>query len=133
MSRGRRWLAALGLVLGAMVLVVASIVLRPLSYADAWLRGSLWRAGVRSQYVEVNGLRIHYFEATAKDGEPGTIVISAGGEENTQHTHTVTSPVHVYHKNARGAISEEVNIDEVVEITSNDDPRITFLHFTPAS
>ena len=68
-----------------------------------------------------------------KDGEPGTIVISAGGEENTQHTHTVTSPVHVYHKNARGAISEEVNIDEVVEITSNDDPRITFLHFTPAS
>ena len=66
-------------------------------------------------------------------GEPGTIVISAGGEENTQHTHTVTSPVHVYHKNARGLISDEVNIDEVIEITSTDDPRIVFLHFTPAS
>ena len=68
-----------------------------------------------------------------KDGEPGTVVISAGGEENNQHSHSVTNPVHVYHKNARGLISDEVNIDEVVEITSSDDPRIVFLHFTPAS
>ena len=68
-----------------------------------------------------------------KDGEPISIVISAGGEESNQHTHTVTNPVHIYHKNARGLISDEVNVDEVVEITSTDDPRITFLHFTPAS
>ena len=67
-----------------------------------------------------------------KDGEPGTIEISAGGETNNQHTHTVTNPVHVYHKNARGMISDEVNIDEVIEVTSTDDPRIVFLHFTPA-
>lgn len=67
-----------------------------------------------------------------KGEEPGTIEISAGGETNNQHTHTVTNPVHVYHKNARGLISNEVNIDEVVEITSSDDPRIVFLHFAPA-
>ena len=65
-----------------------------------------------------------------KDGAPGTIVISAGGEEGSQHTHTVTSPVHVYHKNARGLISDEVNVDEVIEVTSTDDPRIVFLHFS---
>ncbi len=65
-----------------------------------------------------------------KDGEMGSIVISAGGGENDQLTHTVTNPVHVYHKNARGLISDEVNVDEVVEITSTDDPRIVFLHFS---
>jgi hypothetical protein len=68
-----------------------------------------------------------------KDSELGTIVISAGGDESDQHTHTVTNPVHVYHKNARGLLSDEVNVDEVVEITSTDDPRIVFLRFTPAS
>jgi hypothetical protein len=66
-----------------------------------------------------------------KDSELGTIVISAGGDESDQHTHTVTNPVHV--KNARGLLSDEVNVDEVVEITSTDDPRIVFLRFTPAS
>ena len=41
----------------------------------------------------------------------------------------MTNPVHVYHKNAAGLISEEVNPDEVLEITSSDDPRITYLRF----
>ncbi len=67
-----------------------------------------------------------------KDGESGTIEISAGTKENHSLTHTVTNPVHVYHKNARGLISDEVNVDEVVEITSTDDPHIVFLRFTPA-
>jgi hypothetical protein len=68
-----------------------------------------------------------------KGGEPGTIEISAGTEENNSLTHTITNPVHVYHKNARGLLSDEVNVDEVIEITSTDDPRIVFLRFTPAS
>ena len=66
-----------------------------------------------------------------KGDEPETIEISTGGEENNSLTHTVTSPVHVYHKNARGIISDEVNVDEVLEITSTDEPRIVFLRFTP--
>ena len=68
-----------------------------------------------------------------KGSEPGTIEIIAGDKENNALTHTVTNPVHVYHKNARGLISEEINVDEVIEITSTDDPRIVFLRFTPAS
>lgn len=67
-----------------------------------------------------------------KGNEPGTIEIRVGTEKNNSLTHTVTNPVHVYHKNARGLISEEINEDEVVEITSSDDPRIVFLRFTPA-
>ena len=79
MSRGRRWLAAAGVVLGIVVVVIASIALRPLSYADAWLRFSLWRAGTRSRTVEVDGLRIHYFEIAAKSGGAGTPLLLVHG------------------------------------------------------
>jgi hypothetical protein len=68
-----------------------------------------------------------------KGSEGGTIEISAGGEENNALTHTVTNPVHVYHKNARGILSDEINADEVLEITSSDTPRIVYLRFTPAA
>lgn len=70
------------------------------------------------------------FEETGK--EAGTIEISVGGTQNNALAHTVTNPVHVYHKNARGLLSDEVNTDEVIEITSTDDPRIVYLRFTPA-
>ena len=82
MSRGRRWLVGLGWVLGVVVLVVGSLVLRPLSYADALIRIGLWRAGVRGGYVEVNGLRLHYFEAGA-GGTPLVLVhgLGARGED----------------------------------------------------
>jgi len=64
-----------------------------------------------------------------KGSEAGTIEIIVGSETTDSLTHTVTSPVHVYHKNAAGLISEEVNPDEVLEFTSTDDPRITYLRF----
>ncbi len=67
-----------------------------------------------------------------EDGEAGTFDLSAGSEADDALTHTITNAVHVYHKNARGIISEEINEDEVIEITSTDDPRIVFLRFTPA-
>ena len=51
-------------------IVVVSFVLRPLSYADALIRFALWRDGVQSHYVTVNGVRLHYFEAMAPGGEP---------------------------------------------------------------
>lgn len=63
----------------------------------------------------------------------GAIQIIAGGGTEDSLTHTITHPVHVYHKNARGLISDEVNVDEVLEVTSTDDPRITFLRFEPAA
>lgn len=64
-----------------------------------------------------------------KGGEPGTIEITTGGETDDSQTHTITSPVHVYHKNAAGLISDEINTDEILEFTSTDEPRITFLRF----
>lgn len=67
-----------------------------------------------------------------KGSDAGSILIMAGGEETDSVTYRVTNPVHVYHKNARGLISEEINEDEVIEVTSTDDPRIVFLRFAPA-
>ena len=67
-----------------------------------------------------------------RGSEEGAIEIVAGGEGDNSVTHAITHPVHVYHKNARGLISNEINVDEVLEITSTDDPRITFLRFEPA-
>lgn len=67
-----------------------------------------------------------------KDGETPTVQIVAGGETGDETDYAITHPVHVYHKNARGLISDEVNEDEVVEITSRDAPRIAFLRFEPA-
>lgn len=67
-----------------------------------------------------------------KGSDAGSILIIAGGEESDSVTYRVTNPVHVYHKNARGLISDEINEDEVIEVTSTDDPRIVFLRFAPA-
>ena len=64
-----------------------------------------------------------------KGSEAGTIEIMVGGETTDSLTHNVTNPVHVYHKNAAGLISEEINQDEILEFTSSDDPRVTYLRF----
>ena len=66
-----------------------------------------------------------------KGSDKGDILLSVGGETDDSLTHAITNPVHVYHKNARGLLSDEVNEDEVLEITSTDDPRITYLRFEP--
>ena len=43
----------------------------PLWVNDRQIRTHLWRAGVRSEYVSVQGNRIHTFEAVPPDGTPG--------------------------------------------------------------
>jgi pimeloyl-ACP methyl ester carboxylesterase len=43
----------------------------PLGVNDQQIRYHLWRANVRSEYVDVSGNRIHYFEAIPPDGSPG--------------------------------------------------------------
>ena len=43
----------------------------PLWVNDQQIRTRLWRAGVRSEYVSVQGDRIHTFEAVPPDGTPG--------------------------------------------------------------
>jgi hypothetical protein len=47
-------------------------------------------------------------------------------------THTVMRPRAIYHKHAAGELSNEVTRNEVLEITSDDDPPITYLRFRKA-
>ena len=64
-----------------------------------------------------------------KGSGAGHIEIMVGTEGSDHVTHTITQPVHVYHKDGAGLISDEVNVDEILEVTSASATRITYLRF----
>jgi pimeloyl-ACP methyl ester carboxylesterase len=70
-------------VVAFLVLIVAAAGLlfykRPLWVADKQLRFHLWRAGVKSEYVDAGGYRLHYFEASPADGSGGTPLVLVHG------------------------------------------------------
>ena len=51
----------------------------PLWVADQQIRYELWRAGVKSEYVEAGGYRLHYFEAPPVAGSTGTPLVLVHG------------------------------------------------------
>ena len=59
-----------GLALVVLLLAVAAgiFVVNPIWVADQQIRFRLWRDGVKSEYVEAGGYRLHYFEAPAAKG-----------------------------------------------------------------
>ena len=59
--------------------------------------------------------------------DAGSVVVQFGGDAVSR---TITEPKAVYHKSAAGLMSDEVNHDEIIEITSAGDPPITQLHFS---
>jgi hypothetical protein len=65
----------------------------------------------------------------SKGSGAGHIEIMAGTETNNQITHVIAQPVHLYHKEGAGLLSDEVNTDEIIEITSAVPPPITYLRF----
>lgn len=76
----KRWLygvliCVLLVVLGA----AATFYFAPLRVGDAGVRLRLWRQGVDSRYVNVDGYRIHYFEAKAAQGQVGTPLLLVHG------------------------------------------------------
>ena len=76
------WRRVLGGALALILLVVAAAAvffLHPMWVADHQTRFHLWRSGVRSEYVEVDGLRIHYFEALPPNGDAGTPLLLIHG------------------------------------------------------
>jgi hypothetical protein len=63
--------------------------------------------------------------------DAGSVVLRMGGAGgNDAVTRTITEPKAVYHKSAAGLMSDEVNHDEILEITSAGDPPVTQLHFS---
>src|SRR3984885_6826844 len=50
----------------------------PLWVADQQVRFHLWREGVKSEYVEADGYRLHYFEALPPEGGGTPLVLVHG-------------------------------------------------------
>jgi pimeloyl-ACP methyl ester carboxylesterase len=72
-----RWTAGLILLLA---LVAGGIFYwDPLWVNDQHTRFHLWRAGVRSQYVDAGAYRLHYFEGLPTDGSPGIPLVLVHG------------------------------------------------------
>lgn len=67
------------LALTALIVAGVSAYRDPLWVVDQQTRFHLWRAGVRSEYVEVDGNRIHYFEAPAAAGTRGAPLVLIHG------------------------------------------------------
>ena len=64
-----------------LVVVVAGLIFYryPLWVADQQIRFHLWREGVKSEYVEAGGYRLHYFEASPGNGGGGTPLVLVHG------------------------------------------------------
>jgi len=69
------------IVLLVVLLVAGGIVFwqYPLWVNDQTIRLHLWRSGVKSDYVQVDGYRLHYFEARPRDGSAGTPLLLVHG------------------------------------------------------
>ncbi len=63
------------------IVVVAGLLFYryPLWVADQQTRFHLWREGVKSEYVEAGGYRLHYFEASPGNGGGGTPLVLVHG------------------------------------------------------
>lgn len=64
----------------AVLLLTAGLVFyfNPLWVVDQQTRLRLWREGVKSDYVDAGGYRLHYFEAKPKDGEGTPLLLIHG-------------------------------------------------------
>jgi pimeloyl-ACP methyl ester carboxylesterase len=51
----------------------------PIWVTDQHTRFHLWRAGVKSEYIEAGGYRLHYFEALPSNGSNGTPLVLVHG------------------------------------------------------
>jgi pimeloyl-ACP methyl ester carboxylesterase len=64
-----------------LVVVAAGLIFYryPLWVGDQLTRFHLWRAGVKSDYIEAGGYRLHYFEASPGNGGGGTPLVLVHG------------------------------------------------------
>ncbi len=76
--RKRVWTGA-AVVAALLVAAGLLVYVRPMAFADRGIRFHLWRAGVESRYVDVDGVRVHFFEAAATGGGGGTPLVLIHG------------------------------------------------------
>lgn len=82
--------------------------------------------GPRKEVTDLPLVGISYED---KGSETGSVELLLGDAAGDHVTRVISHPKTIYHKSAAGVLSDEVNHDEIVEITSSDDPPVTQLHF----
>ncbi|HEX5324000.1 MAG TPA: DUF5335 family protein [Capsulimonadaceae bacterium] len=78
---------------------------------------------------EINALPFVGISYEEKGSDADSVEVSAGTEPERHMTHVIFRPRAIYHKEGAGLISDEVNRDEILEITSADEPPVTYLRF----
>jgi pimeloyl-ACP methyl ester carboxylesterase len=114
-----------------LLVVVAGCVFywNPLWVNDTLIRYHLWRSNVRSEYVEADGYRLHYFEAVPPDGSPGIPLLllhglGSRGEDWSPMIPTLASVgFHVYApdllgygRSARPNVAYSISLEESVVV-----------------
>ena len=75
----KRVVRVLAVIFVLILVAVGVVYYNPLWLADQQIRYRLWREGVRSDYIVVDGYRMHYFEATPPKGQPETPLVLVHG------------------------------------------------------
>jgi hypothetical protein len=71
------------------------------------------------------------FDEGGSGGEAGAIRLQLGADGGDGPvSRTIANPKQVYHKTGAGVMSSEVNPDEILEVTAQGEPPITYLHIT---
>lgn len=74
----RIFLRIAGLCLVLLLIFAAVFYVNPIGVADQRIRFNLWRQGIRSEYIDAGGYRVHFFEARPARG-PGTPLLLIHG------------------------------------------------------
>ncbi len=75
----KTWLRVLVVLVVVGLLGGATFYLHPIGVSDQILRLRLWRQGVKSEYVDAGGYRLHYLEAMPTQGGAGTPLVLIHG------------------------------------------------------
>ena len=76
MRPGWRWALVLA---GLLAAAIVFVFFFPLWVQNQVVRTHLWREGVKSEYVDADGYRLHYLEALPANGETGTPLLLIHG------------------------------------------------------
>ena len=126
----RRGLRVAALLLLLCVAAGAIVYCFPLQMAEQMVRLHLWRAGVRSEYVEAGGYRMHYFEAGASGGTPLLLVhgLGARGEDWAEMISPLAAKgFHVYAPDLLG-YGRSAHPDVSYSISMEEAAVVNFMH-----
>ena len=81
--------------------------------------------------TEIHALPLVGISLDTKGSGANSIELLLGTEASDHITHSIMHPTQVFHKTGPGILSDEVNTEEIIEITAKGNPPITRLLIHP--